>query len=363
MSSELERRLEGLLHELPHPEAEVGERSLAASLAALRPSAAPRRGLRTAIVGFAAALVLLAIAAGSLAASGALHVTFGHKTAPTTTALSLPRGANGIAVVVNGKLDVVTRSGFRLQGLDVSAAALSPHALYVAAGIGNSLVALAPDGRHAWSRPTGGPVRAIAWAPDGLRIAYVVGRALHVIYGNGLRDTVIDRSVRAVRPSWRADSLALAYVAAGGRAVVYDLAHRSRRVVRPSTAVGAVTQLAFAPTGDELAIGGAGGFSAKACGYPIGGRSPVPGIGWSGFSLAVAGPLKGRLALYLSCGHAITRPIPLSGAVIAFGYDGRQLAIGLRSTGADRVLAGTAARLHTVAVFPPGTRLRDLQIG
>ena len=94
---------------------------------------------------------------------------------------------------------------------------------------------MAPDGRRAWSHPAGGKVVAIAWAPDGFRIAYVVhaGRrfVLHVIYGNGIHDTTIDRSVRAVRPSWRADSLAFAYVGGGGRAVVYDVGHESRRVV------------------------------------------------------------------------------------------------------------------------------------
>ena len=40
-----------------------------------------------------------------------------------------------------------------------TAAALSPRALYVAAGIGDSLVAMAPDGRRAWSHPAGGQRR------------------------------------------------------------------------------------------------------------------------------------------------------------------------------------------------------------
>ena len=59
----------------------------------------------------------------------------------------------------------------------VSAAALSPRALYVAAGIGHSLVAMAPNGDRAWSRSAGGTVTAVAWAPDGIRIAYVVQKA------------------------------------------------------------------------------------------------------------------------------------------------------------------------------------------
>ena len=257
MSSELEQRLEGLLAVLPEPDAGAGEEALHRALRALHPVAPARRGLRAAVLVFAATAVLLGIAAGSLAAAGALHVHFGAaKPKPIVTkTLQLPSGTAGIAAVVNGRLSVVTKGGFRLQGLPVSAASLSPHALFVAAGIGHSLVAMAPDGHRAWSHPTRGTVVAIAWAPFGNRIAYIVrapGRlVLRVIWGNGKNDEVIAREVRAVRPSWRADSLAFAYVGAGGKAIVYDLGHRSRSVI----AVRApVTGVAFAPTGDSIAV-------------------------------------------------------------------------------------------------------------
>lgn len=237
MSSEIEKRLAGFFAQLPEPEPEVGERALSAAVAAIRTPAPARRGLRATVVAFAVGFVLLAIAAGSLAAAGALHVGFGATThtRPAPKPLQLPSGAAGVAVVVDGRLSVVTRSGFRLQGLPVSSASLSPHALYVAAGIGNSLVAMAPNGRRAWSDRAGGRVVEIAWAPYGNRIAYIVrtrhGLALHVIWGNGTNDAVIDRSVRAVLPSWRHDSLALAYLGAGGKIVVYDLAHRTHESV------------------------------------------------------------------------------------------------------------------------------------
>lgn len=258
MSSELERRLEAMFTEAPEPDPGAGEEALQRALHALRPAAPARRGLRTAVVVFATAVVLLAIAAGSLAAAGSLHVSFSAKPKPhnpgAPRALALPPGAAGVAAVVNGRLSVVTQSGFRLQGLPVTSAALSPQALYVAAGIGRSLVAMAPNGRLAWSHAADGRVVAIAWAPDGLQIVYVVRvghrYVLHVVYGNGKHDTTIDRSVRPVRPSWRADSLAFAYVGAGGRAIVYDLGHQKRSVVGP---LAPVTRLAFAPTGGKLA--------------------------------------------------------------------------------------------------------------
>lgn len=282
MSSDLERRLEGLLAAAPEPDPGAGEEALQRALHALRPAAPARRGLRTTVVVFATAVVLLAIAAGSLAAAGSLHVSFHAKAKPhgpaEPRALALPPGAAGVAAVVNGRLSVVTQSGFRLQGLPVTAATLSPQALFVAAGINRSLVAMAPNGALAWSDPAGGEVVAIAWAPDGLQIAYVVHAGhryvLHVVYGNGKHDTTLDRSVRAVRPSWRADSLALAYVGAGGRAIVYDLGHRKRSVVGPAAPV---TRLAFAPTGDRLAAATPG--SVLVDGKRVA-RGRVEALGW-----------------------------------------------------------------------------------
>ena len=263
MSSELERRLEGVFAEAPEPDPGAGEEALHRALRALHPVAAPRRGLRAAVLAFAAAIVLLVIAAGSLAAVGALHVSFGAKPkqVPVTSGLLLPKDADGIAAIVYGRLSATTTSGFDLQGLPVTAATLSPHGLYVAAGIGRAIVALAPSGRRAWSQPLGagcprsdhvcGTVASIAWAPDGLRVAYVVRTAtrksvLHVIWGNGTHDTVVDRNAQGVTPSWRADSLAVAYVGSGGRPVVYDLGHESHRVIHWDPA-RQIEHLAFAP--------------------------------------------------------------------------------------------------------------------
>jgi hypothetical protein len=357
MSSELEGRLEALLAEAPEPDPGAGEEALHRALHALRPVAAPRRGLRAAVLAFAAIVVLLVIAAGSLAAAGALHVSFGAKSKPRpTTQLVLPQGANGIAAVVDGRLSVVTNGGFRLQGLPVSAATLSPHALYVAAGIGNSLVAMAPDGRRAFSHPAGGKVVAISWAPDGLRIAYVVhaGRhfVLHVIYGNGIHDTTIDRSVRAVRPSWRADSLAFAYVAGGGRAVVYDVGHESRKLVAVNPPV---TRLAFAPSGDALALEGTNGVSLlEQSAHRHIAAADVEALGWLRGRLAVAVPRLNAAAIRLfapdgasrgsSQAHGIVRAIMPKLVVVQRG----------------RNLVGGHTTLLTV---PRGVTLRDLAIG
>jgi hypothetical protein len=363
MSSELERRLEAMLADAPEPDPGAGEEALHRALRVLRPVAAPRRGMRTAVLVFAGAVILLVIAAGSLAGAGALHVSLGTKPKqpPATKQLSLPPGANGIAAIVDGRLSVVTRGGFRIEGLTASAAALSPHAKYIAVGKGHSLVAMAPNGRLVWTQPAGGKVVAIAWRPDGLQIAYIVrdGRrfVLHTIYGNGKSgtDQVIDRSVRAVAPSWRADSLALAYVGAGGHAVVYDLAHLSRNVLARPTGV---THVAFAPRGKALALGTLGSAA-------VGGKTVATGdieaLGWRPDNQL-------EVALEMGVKPALVATFkPNGGPLRGFRVPGRVIGV----TGGfvvtrrlDRIVAGwRQPNARTILTVEPATSVRTLEIG
>lgn len=359
MSSDFERRLEGLLAEAPEPDPGAGEEALHRALRALHPAAPARRGIRTAVLVFAATAVLLAIAAGSLSAAGALHVSFGarRKAPPPVTQLVLPKGASGIAAIVDGRLSVAIKGGFRLQ-TDATAAALSPHALYIAAGIGHSLVAMAPGGRVAWSHPVRGRVVAIAWRPDGLQIAYLVRHgsrvALHLIYGNGKpgSDRTIDRSVRAVRPSWRADSLAFAYVGAGGRLIVYDRYHQTRALV-PVT--GPVTGVAFAPNRDALAVETTGGvWLAHARGARTVTTGAVEAFGWLSGRLGVVVPGRDAAELRL-----------FSAAGVAQGSSTLQ-GIGVAVTPKTvlvRTPRGLIAGHTTLLSVPHRASVRDLQVG
>lgn len=363
MSSELERRLEAMLAEAPEPDPGAGEEALHRALRVLRPVAAPRRGMRTAVLVFAGAVVLLVIAAGSLAGAGALHVSLGTKPKrpPATRQLALPPGANGIAAIVDGRLSVVTRRGYRLQGQTAGAAALSPHALYIAVGIGRSLVAMAPDGRHAWSHPAGGKVVAIAWAPDGLRIAYIVRDGhrfvLHTIYGNGKSgtDRVIDRSVRSVSPSWRADSLGLAYVGAGGHAVVYDLAHLSRNVLARPTGV---THVAFAPRGKALALGTPG--SAVVSGKTVA-TGDIAALGWrpdNQLEVALEMGVKPALVATFKANGGPLRGFRVPGRVI--GVTGGFVV----TRRLERIVAGwRQPNARTILTVKPATSVRALDIG
>lgn len=242
----------------------------------------------------------------------------------------MPAGTHGIAVVAGGRLWLATMSGLRIEGLRVSAAELSPRALYAVVGIGSSLVALAPGGRRAWVRPTDGRVVAAAWSPDGLKIGYVVARPrgdeLRMIEGDGSPDRLLARGVLPVRPSWRADSLAVAYVDRRGRAASFDLGTGSTRAFDTRRCGGRAREVAYAPTEPALAVYSAHGVAVvqrwnrpPRC-RPLGpspsripgwlaGRKLVTGgllgptrvkglaVGPGGLSIAVAVPRAGGLAI------------------------------------------------------------------
>ncbi len=353
MSSELEARLRRTLARLGRPGADAEERALRLALAAL-PAAEPRRDrrLRALVLAAAALLCLLTVSAGALAAAGALHVSLGGERRPAAAAVSRPRllvppRARGIAAVVGGELWLSTRSGLRIEGLPVESAALSPRARYVAAGIGDSLIAMAPDGTRAWSHRTAGRVVAIAWAPTGLRIAYVVrtaaGFQLRLVEGDGDHDQLVDPAVRPVPPSWRADSLAVAYAGAGGQAAVYDLAHRSHGA---APALRGVTSLAFAPRGKALAV--AAGERVQ-----VGRRverqpSAVAALAWVGDRLAVG--LAGGLV------RVAGETLADGGRIEALDAGGGRLV----AAAAGRVLALPGGRILLEA--PPGAAIRGLGV-
>ena len=383
MQNEPESRLRDLFTRLPTASRAVEDRALAAALATLPAAGARhRRPVRTALLVAAAAVCLLALAAGALGAAGALHVSLGgaaHEAAPaarapTASRLIVPQGARGIAAVVDGRLWFTSRSGLRIEGLPVESAALSPHALYVAAGIGDSLVVMAPDGTRAWSRPAGGRVVGIAWAPSGLRIAYVVrtrgGDAqLRTIEGDGDHDRVLDRAVRSVTPSWRADALAVAYVGAGGRPVVYDFARRAHHVVGGVRTANA-TRVAFAPQGRSLAVGSTGRLWISGLGRVSTGAGSVAGIAWTGGDVVVAleEPDRSSAVHVVPVGRTgpAGKSLAVSGRITALDTAGGNLVLAVRGGRVGtRVVASTAHDRSTPEVLldvPAGSTVGTLAV-
>jgi hypothetical protein len=266
MSTELERRLRAGFEGLPKPTREASARARAAALDTIGPTHRRSRG-GLLLVAFAVAFVVGAGAA-ALAATGNLHVRIGARALtahPVPTRLSVPAGSHGVAVVAGGKLWLATRGGLQIEGMPVSAAELSPHAIYAVVGIGSSLLTLAPGKRRPWVHQTSGGVISVAWSPDGLKIAYVVARPsadeLRLIEGDGSPDRLLVRRVRPVRPSWRADSLAVAYVDARGRAAVFDLSTGLRRTFDTRRCGGAARDVAYDRRAPALAVVSAHGIA------------------------------------------------------------------------------------------------------
>src|SRR6185437_11732330 len=114
MSTELERQLRAGFGRLPKPTREASARARAAALDALGPQHRRSRG----------GLLLVAFAVAFVVGAGT------QRPRPVPTHLSVPAGSHGIAVVAGGKLWLATRSGLRIEGMPVSAAELSPRALY-----------------------------------------------------------------------------------------------------------------------------------------------------------------------------------------------------------------------------------------
>jgi hypothetical protein len=357
MSTDPETRL-GRLLSTPSSSGDAEERGLRRALAALPAAERPRHRVRTLTLALAATIAVMTVAAGALAAAGALHVSLGRTAKATSHAaasrLVLQPGMHGIAAVIDGRLWLTTRGGTRIEGLPVASAELSPHALYVGAGIGHTLVVMAPNGRRAWAHVTRGDVSAISWAPSGLLIAYVVhvggGFQLRTIEGDGDHDRLIDPSVRPARPSWRADGLALAYVGAGGHAVVYDLAHRSRSVA--AVAEGA-TGVAYAPDGGALAIVSRHRlWVAPRAHRPLlvaTERGTLSSIAWTRWSLAAAVNRAG--------GRGLVRLIPRHGALVMQGLGVGSPILALAGSGDAVAIAvgGPRPKLRILTSAPSGS--------
>ncbi|MGD9697127.1 MAG: hypothetical protein AB7V42_15870 [Thermoleophilia bacterium] len=363
---DLDRRLRRALRDdLPEPSEEARARAEDVALDALPTPARARH--RPWLVAAAATAVLVAAGVVGLATTDRLDVRIGREAPPPAASapapalspgagrIGLPAGAGGIAVVAGGRLWLRTRAGLGIEGLAVSTAELSPRATFVAAGIGDALVAMNPGGEAAWSHAAGGPVEAIAWAPNPIVIAYVVRRgpdrhALHLIEGDGDNDVVVDDDVSPVRPSWRADTGALAYVRRDGtvRIVTQPLGGPATDL---SPAGGRVRQVAFAPSGDDLVLAGEDWIAIAAGGRPGPSLSQdgVDGAAWSGGAVLVAAGRGARGALSSYAAATVGKPFGVSegpriGSLAPIGDGARLVAA---------VDAGSAARSELWEVAAP----------
>ncbi len=359
MPSELERRLEQALTDVPvEASSHAHDRARDAALAAAA-APAPGRGSQWRVVIAAAVAMVLVTTGVTLAATGerpfsdAATLTRPSQAAGLHTGL-LPRGARAFSILVGGRAWVAIPHRVLLHGAPRSAIAVSPGAVYVLEAHGRTLRAVAAGtGGVAQTQRTAGPVTAAVWSPFPIRIAYLteVGghQQLHDEWGTLSHDYLVDRHVAAVAPSWRWDSLAVAYVRADGRVAVHNATSGRTAVISPNCGLRHPTALAFAPTSGLLAIadrtrlrivdttGGAPDVCAAH-------RPGAPSVAWvRPHQLFVAAGTTLYRYLLLQPGLSTdTTTVPARITGLTASPDGRRLAVALTSGGATRVVAAAA---------------------
>jgi hypothetical protein len=114
----------------------------------------------------------------------------------------LPGGGRLLVQSAEGPWVVQADGARRLLGA-YEDAGWSPRGLFVVAAEGRTLTALEPDGDPRWSISGAAPISAPRWSPSGFRVAYLAGRSLRVIAGDGSGDRLLARRVAPVTPAWR----------------------------------------------------------------------------------------------------------------------------------------------------------------
>jgi dipeptidyl aminopeptidase/acylaminoacyl peptidase len=147
---------------------------------------------------------------------------------------------------------VVQQDGSKRLLGDYREASWSPFGRFVVAARKNELAALEPDGDVRWtiSRPS---VRSPRWAGTATdtRIAYLSGRSLRLVAGDGSDDRLLQEGVAAVPPSWRPGSdLELAYADPQGRVVLVEA--DTGRILWRSNRDGQVVELEWSSDGRRL---------------------------------------------------------------------------------------------------------------
>ncbi|HET7050221.1 MAG TPA: hypothetical protein VFI54_18295 [Solirubrobacteraceae bacterium] len=130
-------------------------------------------------------------------------------------------------------------------------ASWSPHGLFVAVTRSDHVAAVDPHGTLHWAlaRPA---ARDPSWyVPTGYRVAYLSGRTLRVVAGDGTGDGLLATGVASVAPAWQPGSAyRLAYVTRSGVLVVRGA--DSKRIIWTAPLSGQARELTWSADGGRL---------------------------------------------------------------------------------------------------------------
>jgi hypothetical protein len=137
-----------------------------------------------------------------------------------TELFSLPSPGR-LLVSGRGGTWIVNQDGSRRRLGPYRDAAWSPHGLFVVATTKNELAALDPKGNVRWTLPRRSP-RFPAWTGSrtDTRIAYISGRELRIVAGDGTGDHAVAKAAATFRPTWLPGRKVL--FSTGSEHVIYD---------------------------------------------------------------------------------------------------------------------------------------------
>jgi hypothetical protein len=168
-------------------------------------------------------------------------------------------GGGRLLVTAGSSAWIVAEDGARRRLGHYDGAAWSPHGLFAAVWRGGELSAVDPHGRVRWSLPSRSqPISAARWAPvDGFLVAYLAGRSLRVVAGDGTGDRRLAAARADVAPAWRPHAEhVLAYADRAGRVTVAaaDSGRTLWRAPAAGAGAGRAAQLLWSAAGDRLLV-------------------------------------------------------------------------------------------------------------
>jgi dipeptidyl aminopeptidase/acylaminoacyl peptidase len=228
---------------------------------------------------------------------------------------------------------VVSADGSRRRLGDYAGASWSPHGRFVVAWRGGELRALEPGGKVRWSLERRGRIAVARWSRGlGYRVAYVSGRSLRVVAGDGTGDRR-HAPAAAVAPAWRPDGAhVLAYVDRRNHVRVVDVDSR-RELWRSRQVEGGVSELAWSPDGRRLLVAAPDGWRL---------------LGADGLVLAA----RPRVAV----GDVAWAPGGKRFVMVRRALDGSDVVL-VNPAGRSRLLFSGPGRFGRVAFSPDGRRL------
>jgi len=253
-----ERDLREALRDAAPDDDEARERSwrvVRAAYASREPAPARRPWKRV------AAAATTAVAAVGVAAAGAPDSGVGRwvrsaftadEKPPARLALAAVPGGGRLLVQSGASAWAVASDGGKRRLGEYAGASWSPHGRFVVAWRGRELTAVEPNGRVRWSRAAPRPISVARWGRvDGFRIAYLAGRELRIVNGDGTGDRGYATARADVAPAWRPDAQhVLAYADPRGRVEV--AAVDTRRRLWRSAPLGNLVALAWTADGERL---------------------------------------------------------------------------------------------------------------